>query len=102
MSLRTPRRGPITAGIVPCEPVVAPPVLGRSGHCMIGTVTASVWHAVEAPGLWTPGLDVALNLKVGEAGGHRPLEISPASAADHACAGAARFPYSHSASSSWL
>ena len=50
-------------------------------------------------GLWTPGR-VVLNLKVGEAGAHSPLEISRAIAADHACAGAARFPHFHSASSS--
>ena len=43
---------------------------------------------------------VVLNLKVGQAGAHSPLEISRATAADHACAGAARFPHFHSASSS--
>ena len=38
-----------------------------------------------------------LNPKVSEAGAHRPLEISRATAADHACVRAARFPHSHSA-----
>ncbi len=36
-------------------------------------------------------VDVALNLKVGEAGVHSPLEISRATAADHARARTARF-----------
>ena len=49
------------------------------------------------PALWTcPAcgrpLTVALNPEGGEAGAHRPLEISRASAAAHACAPAARFP----------
>ena len=57
------------------------------------------------PALWTcPAcgrpLTVALNPEGGEAGAHRPLEISRASAAAHACAPAARFPQFHSASSS--
>ena len=57
------------------------------------------------PALWTcPAcgrpLTVALNPVGGEAGAHRPLEISRASAAAHACAPAARFPQFHSASSS--
>ena len=57
------------------------------------------------PALWTcPAcgrpLTVALNPEGGEAGTHRPLEISRASAAAHACAPAARFPQFHSASSS--
>ena len=47
-------------------------------------------------------VDVALALKVGEAGAHRPLEVSREIAADHACAGAARLPHSHSGSSSRL
>ena len=41
-------------------------------------------------------VDVVLHLKVGKAGVHSPLEISRAIAAAHACAGAARFPHSHS------
>ena len=57
------------------------------------------------PALWTcPAcgrpLTVALNPEGGEAGAHRPLEISRASAAAHACTPAARFPQFHSASSS--
>ena len=57
------------------------------------------------PALWTcPAcgrpLTVALNPEGGEAGAHRPLEISRASAAAHACTPAARFPQLHSASSS--
>ena len=57
------------------------------------------------PALWTcPAcgrpLTVALNQEGGEAGAHRPLEISRASAAAHAYAPAARFPQFHSASSS--
>ena len=57
------------------------------------------------PALWTcPAcgrpLTVALNPEEGEAGAHRPLEISRASTAAHACAPAARFPQFHSASSS--
>ena len=57
------------------------------------------------PALWTcPAcgrpLTVALNPVGGAAGAHRPLEISRASAAAHACAPAARFPQFHSASSS--
>ena len=57
------------------------------------------------PALWTcPAcgrpLTGALNPEGGEAGAHRPLEISRASAAAHACAPAARFPQFHSASSS--
>ena len=55
MSIRTPRRGPISAGIVPREQVVAPPVRRGSGRCMTGAVTASPRRAVEVPGLWTPG-----------------------------------------------
>ena len=42
-------------------------------------------------------VNVTLNLEVGEAGAHRPLEISRAIVAAHVCAGAARFPHSHSA-----
>ena len=57
------------------------------------------------PAMWTcPAcgrpLTVALNPEGGEAGAHRPLEISRASAAAHACAPAARFPQFHNASSS--
>ena len=57
------------------------------------------------PALWTcPAcgrpLTVALNPEGGEAGAHRPLEISRASATANACAPAARFPQFHSASSS--
>ena len=57
------------------------------------------------PALWTcPAcgrpLTVALNPEGGEAGAHRPLEISRASTAAHACTPAARFPQFHSASSS--
>ena len=60
---------------------------------------------ISHPALWTcPAcgrpLTVALNPEGGEAGAHRPLEISRASAAAHACAPAARFPQFHSASSS--
>ena len=56
------------------------------------------------PAMWTcPAcgrpLTVALNPEGGEAGAHRPLEISRASAAAHACAPAARFPQFHNASS---
>ena len=62
-------------------------------------------HHVPPGTLWTcPAcgrpLTVALNPVGGEAGAHRPLEISRASAAAHACAPAARFPQFHSASSS--
>ena len=46
---------------------------------------------------WGRPVNVALNLEAGEAGAPSPLEISRAIAADHACAGAARFPHSHSA-----
>ena len=46
---------------------------------------------------WGRPVNVALNLEVGEAGAPSPLEISRATAADHACAGAARFPHSPSA-----
>ena len=53
----------------------------------------------KCPGCGRP-VGVVLNLKVGQAGAHSPLEISRATAADHACAGAARFPHFHSASSS--
>ena len=45
-------------------------------------------------------LSVAPTPEVGEAGAHRPLEISRAIVAAHACVGAARFPQLHSASSS--
>ena len=45
-------------------------------------------------------LSVVPTPDVGEAGAHRPLEISRAIAAAHACVGAARFPQLHSASSS--
>ena len=55
MSIRTPQRGPISAGIVPREQVVAPPVRRGSGHRMTGAITASPRRAVEVPGLWTPG-----------------------------------------------
>ena len=40
MSIRTPPRGPFSAGIVPRERVVVPPVRRGSGHCMTGAVTA--------------------------------------------------------------
>ena len=46
---------------------------------------------------WGRPVNVALNPEVGEAGAPRPLEISRAIVADHACAGTARFPHSHSA-----
>ena len=46
---------------------------------------------------WGRPVNVALNLEVGEAGAPSPLEISRAIVAAHACAGAARFPHSHSA-----
>ena len=55
MSIRTARPGPTTAGVVLREQVVALAVLGRSVHRMTGAVTASPRHAVEVPGLWTPG-----------------------------------------------
>ncbi len=59
MSIRTPQRGPTSAGIVPGivprEQVVAPPVRRGSGHRMTGALTASPRRAVEVPGLWTPG-----------------------------------------------
>ena len=55
MSIRTSPRGPVSAGIVPRERVVAPPVRRRSGHSMTGAVPASPRRAVEVPGLWTPG-----------------------------------------------
>ena len=42
-------------------------------------------------------LSVVPTPDVGEAGAHRPLEISRAIAAAHACVGAARFPQLHSA-----
>ena len=45
-------------------------------------------------------LSVAPTPEVGEAGAHRPLEISRAIVAAHACVGTARFPQLHSASSS--
>ena len=45
-------------------------------------------------------LNVVPTPDVGEAGAHRPLEISRAIAAAHACVGAARFPQLHSDSSS--
>ena len=45
-------------------------------------------------------LSVAPTPEVGEAGAHRPLEISRAIVAAHACVGAARFPQLYSASSS--
>ena len=46
---------------------------------------------------WGRPVNVALNLEGGEAGAPGRLEISRAIATDHACAGAARFPQSHSA-----
>ena len=46
--------------------------------------------------VWGRPVNVALNLKVGEAGAPSPLEISRAIVADHVCTGAARFPHSHS------
>ena len=55
MSIRTVRRGPNSAGIVRREQVVAPLVLRRSDHRRRGAVTTSMRHAVEVPGLWTPG-----------------------------------------------
>ncbi len=45
-------------------------------------------------------LNVVPTPDLGEAGAHRPLEISREIAAAHACVGAARFPQLHSASSS--
>ena len=101
MSIPTVRRGPNAAGIVRREPMIALLVLPGSGHRGREAVIASVRHAVEVPGLWTP-VDVALHLKRGAAGVHRPLEISRASHPDHALTGAARFPHSHSASLAWL
>ena len=100
MSIRTVRPASITAGVVLREEAVAPPVFRRSGHRMTA-ITESLRRLWKCRACGRP-VDVALNLKVGEAGAHRPLEVSRAIAADHACAGAARLPHSHSASSSWL
>ena len=90
-------RLPVSRSLTGCSTV---PVHreGGSRQRMSGPSTMS--H----PALWTcPAcgrpLTVALNPEGGEAGAHRPLEISRASAA-HACAPAARFPQFHSASSS--
>ena len=101
MSIRTPRRGPVSAGIVPRERVVAPPVRRRSGHSMTGAVTASRGALWKCRAYGRPA-DVALNLKVGEAGAHRPLEISRAIAAAHACAAGREIPTLPQRSSSWL
>ena len=60
-----------------------------------GPCTASAGALWKCPG-WGRPVNVALNLKVGEAGAPSPLEISRAIVADHACTGAARFPHSHS------
>jgi len=51
---------------------------------------------------WGRPVNVALNLKVGEAGAPSPLEISRAIVADQACVRAARFPHSHSGHRRWL
>ena len=68
----------------------------RRRHRGIEPCTVSPRGAVEVPGLGRP-VNVALNLEVGEAGAPSPSEISRAIVAAHACAGAARFPHSHSA-----
>ena len=78
-----------TAGLLGRRASLDPGGCGRR-HRMLEPCTVSPRGAV----------DVALNLEVGEAGTPSPLEISRAIIADHAFAGAARFPHSHSASSS--
>ena len=55
MSIGTVRPGPVPAGVVLREQVVALAVRLRSGHRTTAAVTVSVRHAVEVPGLWTPG-----------------------------------------------
>ena len=68
---------------------------GGSRQRMSGPSTMSHPAMWTCPACGRP-LTVALNP---EAGAHRPLEISRASAAAHACAPAARFPQFHNASS---
>ena len=72
---------------------------GGSRQRMSGPSTMSHPAMWTCPACGRP-LTVALNPEGGEAGAHRPLEISRASAAAHACAPAARFPQFHNASSS--
>ena len=55
MSIRTTRPESIAAGIIRREQLVALLVLRRSDPRKSGGVIASVRHAVEVPGLWTPG-----------------------------------------------
>ena len=71
---------------------------GGSRQRMSGPSTMSHPAMWTCPACGRP-LTVALNPEEGEAGAHRPLEISRASAAAHACAPAARFPQFHNASS---
>ena len=71
---------------------------GGSRQRMSGPSTMSHPAMWTCPACGRP-LTVALNPEGGEAGAHRPLEISRASAAAHACAPAARFPQFHNASS---
>ena len=71
----------------------------RNGRCITGLRSLFPRALWKCPACGRP-VGVVLNLKVGQAGAHSPLEISRATAADHACAGAARFPHFHSASSS--
>ena len=60
-----------------------------------GPYTKSTGALWKCPA-WGRPVNIALNLKVGEAGAPSPLEISRAIVADHACVRAARFPHSHS------
>ena len=61
-----------------------------AGPCTVST--GALWKCPA----WGRPVNIALNLKVGEAGAPSPLEISRAIVADHACVRAARFPHSHS------
>jgi len=55
VSIRTTRPESLAAGIIRREQLVALLVLRRSDPRKSGGVIASVRHAVEVPGLWTPG-----------------------------------------------
>ena len=60
-----------------------------------GPYTESTGALWKCPA-WGRPVNIALNLKVGEAGAPSSLEISRAIVADHAYVRAARFPHSHS------
>ena len=77
------------------HPHVKLPQLCGAPHSWGNLSTASAGALWKCPA-WGRPVNVALNLKVGEAGAPSPLEISRAIVADHACTGAARFPHSHS------